>query len=194
MRRERRSQCAAPRGEPFSTSTPLRATVYFLADAGTAPIGVRRTIPKRSPQALQALKALLAGPSQKERAAGITSAIPPSARLLSLSLHDRGGTEAIVNLTGLPPVVGVPPAKIASVVTRIRVITQIARTLIGLSGIERIRLRVQRRPWDQPTHEGRIVDAPTGYSRLLGWSRVCAGQRTAEERALGLDRCFSALP
>lgn len=180
-------------GEAASTSATLRATVYFLTDAAAAPVGVRRTVAKRSPLALQSLEALLAGPSERERGGGMISAIPPGARLVSLSFRGRGGTEAIVSLTGLPPV-NVPPGRSASVLTRIRVITQVARTLIGLSGIERVRLRVRGQPWDQPTHRGGIVDAPTGYERLLGWSRVCAGQRTVEERALGLDRCFSALP
>jgi spore germination protein GerM len=155
---------------------------------------VRRTIARRSPHALQALRTLLAGPSRKERAAGIISAIPPDARVLSLSFRGRGGTEAVVELTGLPPVMGVRPGRSPSVITRIRVITQVARTVIGLSGIERIRVRVDGRLWDQPTHEGGIVDAATDYDRLLGWWRVCAGQRTAEERARGLVRCFAALP
>lgn len=183
-------------GPAASSAAPgtVRTTVYFLTEGGAAPAGVRRTIPRRSPYAAQALKALLAGPTEKERAAGILTAIPSRARLLSLTFRGRAGAEAIVTLAGLPPVRGVAPARSASVLTRIRLITQVARTLIGLSGIERVRLRVNRRPWDQPTREGDVVDAATDYERLLGWTRICAGQRTAEERALGLDRCFSALP
>jgi hypothetical protein len=76
---------------------------------------------------------------------------------------------------------------------RVRVITQIARTLIGLSGISRVEIRVEGKPWDLWTIEGQIIRTKTDYDRLRGWTRICGG-RNSEERNLGLSRCFSALP
>jgi spore germination protein GerM len=58
------------------TSGTTRTTVYFLTDDGAAPIGVRRTIKRKSAYAREALKALLAGPTPEEEEAGITTAIP----------------------------------------------------------------------------------------------------------------------
>src|SRR5215216_6717025 len=52
------------------------------------------------------------------------------------------GTEAFIDLKGIPPVAGVPPGKQPSVLMRVRALTQIARTLIGLSDIARVRVRV----------------------------------------------------
>ena len=76
---------------------------------------------------------------------------------------------------------------------RVRVITQIARTLIGLSGIASVEIRVDGKPWDLWTMDGRIVRTETDYDRLRGWMLICGG-RSPEERSLGLSRCFSALP
>lgn len=170
----------------------LRTTVYFLADNGAAPVGVRRTIERTSPYARNALEALLAGPTTAERERGLTSGLPPGARLLSLTIDKRNSTSAVVHLTGLPPARG-RQGEEATVGMRLRVITQIARTLIGVSGIERVELRVDDRPWDLWMMDGRITRTATDYDRLSGWTRVC-GSRSAEERRLRLSRCFSALP
>jgi hypothetical protein len=68
-----------------------------------------------------------------------------------------------------------------------RAATQIARTLIGLSGIERVVLRADGRPWPFVDHAGRVIDRPVDYVRLLGWTRVCP-------LLAGPSSCFSALP
>lgn len=180
-------QRAAPAPNPTT-----RTTVYFLADHGAAPIGVRRTIQRKSPHGHEALEALLAGPTNAERKRGLTTALPRGVRLLSLVLSGRGSTSAVVNLTGLPPAQG-RRGEEATLGMRLRVITQIARTLIGVSGIEHVELRVDGKPWDLWTMDGRILRTATDYDRLSGWTRVCGG-RSAEERELRLSRCFSALP
>jgi len=164
----------------------VRTTVYFLTDRAAAPIGVRRTIEKRSPYAREALRALLAGPSEGERRAGVTSALPPQARLISLSFKGQGGSVAVVNLAGLPP------AQRTSALTRLRVITQVARTLIGVSGVERVSLRADGRRWGLTRMDGRIEDAVYDYDRLAGL-HVCGG-RSEGERARGLATCFTAVP
>lgn len=173
----------------------FETTLYFLTRDASAPAGVRRTVPARSPYAREALRALVAGPRASDRKRGMITAIPQDARLASLRLvHRRTGTDAFVNLSGLPPVAEIPPGKRPSVLMQVRVLTQIARTLIGLSDIARVWVRVDGSPWDLPRMDGRLGDRATDYDRLRGWWRVCAGQRTASERAAGLGRCFAALP
>jgi len=170
----------------------LRATVYFLTDDAAAPLGVRRTIARESPYAREALDELLDGPTAAERRRGIRTAIPDQGRVVSLTLRGRQRVLAVVNLTGLPPAQG-RQGEEATLGMRVRVITQIARTLIGLSGIASVEIRVEGKPWDLWTMDGRIVRAETDYDRLRGWTGICGG-RNSEERKLGLSRCFSALP
>jgi hypothetical protein len=170
---------------------PLRTTVYFLSDGGVAPIGVRRTIDHGS-HAREALEALLHGPAMDERNRGITTAIPRETRLASLTFKGRGRVVAIVNLAGLPPAHG-RQGKDATTGQRVRVITQIARTLIGLSGIAGVEIRLVDKPWDLWTMDGRIVRTVTDYDRLGGWTRICGG-RSPDERRRGVSRCFAALP
>jgi spore germination protein GerM len=139
---------------------PTRTTVYFLAHDRAAPIGVRRSLQRRSPYAREALLALLAGPTAEERRAGITSAIPPSTEIRSLSFRGDVGTGAVVDFSSLPAT--------GDGVERARVITQITRTLIGVSGIERVWLRSDGRPWGFWSMEGGILDEAWSYDRLLG--------------------------
>jgi spore germination protein GerM len=150
-----------------------------LADDGAAPIGVRRTIRTRSPYAREALNALLAGPTPDEQAHEITTAIPRGTRLLSLS-YKRNGADEIVNLTGLPS------QGTLDVMEKARIITQIARTLIGVSGIERIWLRNDGRAWGLGTiNEGiyaGVYSGPWGYDQLVGFDigAACPGTETVE--------------
>ncbi len=144
-----------------------RTTIYFLIDDGRAPIGVRRSITRTPPPegatVRGALKALFAGPSRAERKAGITTAVPAGTRLRSLSFKGEGGTAAVVDLSGLPPVVT------TSAVVKVQVITQVARTLIGSGGIRRIWLRADGKPWDLLDMHGNVVNQPTDYDTLLGF-------------------------
>ncbi|MGH3030575.1 MAG: GerMN domain-containing protein, partial [Gaiellaceae bacterium] len=94
---------------------PTTSTVYFLADDRAAPIGVRRSLERRSPYAREALLALLAGPTGEERRVGITSAIPPRTEIRSMSFRGYGGTGAVVDLSGLPAT--------GDVVERARIVT-----------------------------------------------------------------------
>lgn len=159
----------------------VETTLYFLTPDGAAPIGVRRSIPRTSPYALQALRALLAGLTEAEREQGITSAIPEAVELLAFRIE--GNTTGVVDLAGLP--------EEANAVERVRVITQIARSLVGLSGIERVRLRSNGEPWGLWLMTGGLADEAYGYEKLLGFSRVCVGKPGTE---IVEGDCFSALP
>ena len=166
---------------PRFSSPTVETTLYFLTRDRAAPIGVRRSIPRKSPYALKALRALLAGPTAQERREGVTTAIPAGVKLLSFRIE--ANTSAIVNLSGLP-------AK-AGGVDRVRVITQITRSLVGLSGIERVWVRNEAKPWGLWRMSGGVADVAYGYKNLLGFTRICAAKPGTE--AVEGD-CFSALP
>jgi spore germination protein GerM len=179
---------AGPQAPELATARPAKTTtVYFLRDGGGAPNGVVRTLVARGLTAREALAALLRGPTDDERKAGITSAIPSGTTVVSFSILRREAShEAAIELSGLPDV------DEADSVVKARVLAQIARTLIGLNDIHGIRVRVDKRPWDLWTMDGRIVDAPTTYDRLLSdfW-RVCTSEPGTEVEARA---CFQALP
>jgi len=99
----------------------------------------------------------------------------------------RAAGTATVDLGGLPTVDEAGPVNIA------RIGTQVARTLIGLSGIERVRLRANRRPWGfwSMHPPNRVLDRPWDYKTLLSLEGICATKPGTE--AVPGD-CFSALP
>jgi spore germination protein GerM len=177
-----------PQSAKSSSSRTSKTTiVYFLRDGGGSPIGVVRTLEGQTLTARGALDALLRGPSDSDRKAGITSAIPSETKVVSFSLVRKATAhEAIIELSGLPDV------DKADAVLKARVITQIARTLIGLNDIHAVRVRAANRPWDLWTVDGGIIDAPTTYDRLLDvfW-RVCTSKPGTEVEARA---CFQALP
>jgi spore germination protein GerM len=131
---------------------------------------VRRAIetmpPARGSRIRAALKTLFVGPSAAERRAGITTAIPSGTRVRSLSFAGKGGSGAVLDVAGLPPVAT------TSALVKVQVITQVARTLIGLSGIQRIWLRSNNTPWDLLDHQGNVVNRPIDYRALLGFYGV----------------------
>jgi spore germination protein GerM len=178
---------AAPASPPAREPDTLRTTIYFLTEDGVAPLGVRRTVLRRPPPpwgsfAAGALDALLAGPSPEEAAHGLTTAIPAGTRLLGFELRGYGGTGAVVNLSGLEG--------IGDGLDRARVITQVVRTLVGVSGIGRVWFRSDGRPWGMWLMKGGVHDGPYDYGDLAGFwlSAGCPGTET-----LVCDR-FKALP
>jgi spore germination protein GerM len=148
-----------------ASSRGLRVTVYFLADGQTAPLGVRRTVIRHGSASLArvALEQLLSGPNAGERRQGLTSAVPTGARVRSFSTvrHTHGAT-ATVDLAGLPPLSSVSGVTIA------RIGTQIARTLIGLSDLTRVRIESNGRPWNFWLMSGGVSTRPWDYQLLLG--------------------------
>jgi spore germination protein GerM len=175
---------AAPASQLRAPSN-FRTTLYFLTDGGATPLSVRRTVAERVPPgsaAGGALEALLAGTTAEEAAAGLTTAIPSSSELLSLRARGRGGTGAVVDLSGLE--------RIADGLDRARVITQVVRTLVGVSGIERVWFRSDGHPWGMWLMNGGVRDGPYDYDDLAGF-RLGAGCPGTE--TVVCDR-FQALP
>jgi spore germination protein GerM len=145
----------------------LRVSLYFLTDGQTAALAVRRTVVPRSSASLArvALQELLAGPNRRDRRQGLTSAIPARTEIQSFSIA-RGatGSTASVGLAGLPPVGTVSSLTIAQIGT------QIARTIIGLSDIARVRIESNGQPWSFPLMSGGISTRPWDYRSLVGLS------------------------
>ena len=71
----------------------------------------------------------------------------------------------MVNLSGLP-------SANTGALRKVQIITQVARTVIGVSGVERIRLRSNGMPWDLWTMQGGIVNRLIDYRALLGFYGV----------------------
>jgi Sporulation and spore germination len=158
-------QVADDSGPAAGTLETERATLYFLAEDGTVPLGVRRDIVPRTPPpwgstAGGALEALLAGPTAEEASAGLTTAIPAGTRLISLGSRGEGGTGAIVNLSGLD--------RVTDPLDRARVITQIVRTLVGISygSVDRVWLQEDSKPWGMYLMDGGVLDGPYDYSNI----------------------------
>jgi spore germination protein GerM len=150
---------AAPSGG--SPGRSFRVTLYFLTDDGSAPLGVRRTVVRTgyTPVARKALEALIAGPTEAERDAGLSSAIRPSVRIRSFAIpfsRHRLGETATVDFTGLPRQADD------------RIGTQIARTLIGVSDIARVRILANGKPWGFPSMSGGTIVPTWDYRFLLG--------------------------
>ena len=171
-------QGAVAPSRPAEEARTMQTTLYFLAEDGSVSLGVRREIVKRTPPpwgstAGGALEALLAGPTAEEAAAGLTTAIPAGTRLISLGSRGEGGTGAVVNLSGLDSV--------TDGLDRARVITQIVRTLVGISygSVDRVWLRNDGKPWGLYLMDGGVFDGPYDYSNIsfhLGAS--CPGTET----------------
>ena len=142
----------------------LRVSLYFLTDGQTAAVAVRRTVVARSTSLAQiALQELLAGPNARERREGLGSAIPARTKIESFSIaRGAAGSTANVTLAGLPPI------RTASSLTIARIGTQIARTIIGLSDIARVRIEANGQPWNFLLMSGGISTGPWDYRSLLG--------------------------
>jgi spore germination protein GerM len=166
----------APPGHQTKT---VRTTLYFLVDDGAMPLGVRREVVERTPPpwgsvAGGALEALLAGPTAEEASAGLTTAIPTGTKLISLRSRGYGGTGAVIDLSGLD---GVHDA-----LGRARIITQIVRTLVGISSssVERVWLLEDGQPWGMYLMNGGIGNGPFDYDTLIAFhlGTACPGTET----------------
>ncbi len=159
-----------------------RVTVYFLTDGVAAPLGLRRSLDHGVGTADGAIRELLEGPTADEQRRGLTSAFSSGTELQSLEIRETS-PEALVELDGLTPP--------ASAVQRVRMITQVARTLIGVQGIQRVRIRVDGEPLALWTQTGELDDRAYDYDALIGFFGVCIGTAGAEATP---GDCFSALP
>jgi sporulation and spore germination protein len=159
---------------PAQSARTFRTTLYFLAEDGAVPLGVRRNVVERTPPPWGsaeggALEALLAGPTPEEAAAGLTTAIPTGTTLISLRSRGDGGT--VINLSRLD---GVDDG-----LDRARIITQIVRTL---GSVDRVWLLEDGEPWGMYLMDGGVTNGPFDYSTIGGFhlGAACPGTETVE--------------
>jgi len=151
----------SPSSSPATTPTaaPPAATTLSLYFLRGEALGVaERRVPQTTRPATAAMEALLAGPSESESAAGLTSAVPAGTRLLGLSID---GTTARVDLSAQFATGG------GSLSMQARV-AQIVYTLTQFRTIRTVAFML----------EGSALDALGGEGLMLG-----EGQRRSDWRS-----------
>jgi hypothetical protein len=136
---------------PPATSS---VAVYFLRDGKVSP--VRRTIAATPAVARAALTALLDGPTEKETADGLSSAIPPGTHLRDIAVADGVAT---VDLDGSFDDGGGS----ASMLGRI---AQVLATLTRFPTVQRVAFRIDGEPVEAIGGEGVVVDPPIGRAAI----------------------------
>jgi spore germination protein GerM len=164
------SEQAVSLGKPGDTATTtapeqtgsvpslLSLEVWFARDGGL--VSVRRTHEPTQAVATAATDALLAGPTDAERSAGLTSAIPDGTKLLGIAI-DNG--VATVDLTSDYQSGGGS----TSMHTRLG---QVVYTLTQFPTVQKVRFRLDGSPVDVFSSEGIVLDHPVGradYANLL---------------------------
>ncbi len=139
-----------------TTTTPAQSSVavYFLRDGKVSP--VRRAISATPAVARAAMGALLEGPTEKEAADGLASAIPPGTNLRDISVADGVAT---VDLDGSFDDGGGS----ASMLGRV---AQVVATLTRFPTIQRVAFRIDGEPVEAIGGEGVMVDPPIGRAAI----------------------------
>jgi hypothetical protein len=142
---------AAP-ARPDGTGAAVRVYLTRGEQLGVA----WRAAPANTPRA--AMRALLAGPTAAERAAGLGTVIPAGTRLRGLAIRSRVAT---VDLTRTFESGG------GSLSMLLRV-AQVVHTLTRFPGIDRVAFRLGGRPVEAIGGEGIVVDPPVGRADFEG--------------------------
>ncbi len=193
------SESAVSLGPPPKTGTTSGSEV-----TGTVPTSVslevwfaqgehltpeRRTHPATQRVATAAVEALLAGPTQAERASGFTSAVPAGTRLLGISIN---GGVATVDLTSEYQSGG------GSLSMQVR-LGQVVYTLTQFPTVRKVRFRLDGTSVNVFSSEGIVLDHAVGrsdYENLLPVIVVAdplAGARvTSPVRVAGSANVFEA--
>jgi len=129
------SPAASPTSTPSAPATRAQS-LYFLRD-GKLGVAERRVALSTMP-ATAAVKALLAGPSAAESAAGLSSGLPPGTRLKSLIIS--GGVATVDLNQG-------PDAAPGGAVAGMPGTAELVDTLTHFSSISGVRVQVKGRPW-----------------------------------------------
>ncbi len=146
--------------EQTTASVPAPVSLEIWLARHGALVAVRRTHAATQAVATAATDALLDGPTDAERAAGFTSAIPSGTRLLGIDIENGVAT---VDLTSEYQSGGGS----ASMQTRLG---QVVYTLTQFPTVQKVRFRLDGNPVDVFSSEGIVLDHPVGradYANLL---------------------------
>jgi germination protein M len=145
----------SPTTSPAPTGTMVVRAYYLLDDAAggdPALVPVLRTVPKSKGTARAAMRALLAGPTAKERGADprIRTTIPRGTTLLGITINEGVAT---VDLSGAFATGG------GSFSVRAR-LAQVVYTLTQFSTVDRVRFKLDGEPVTVFSSEGIILKSP----------------------------------
>lgn len=121
-------------GDPASSAVRPTAKVFFVQ--GRRFVARERFVRSGQPEAAEAVKALLAGPTAAERASGLTTALP---RGLALSAVKVSAGKATVDLSWTRTTVTA-----GDVALRPKRAAQLVYTLMALPSVERVEIAVNR--------------------------------------------------
>ncbi len=142
------SATATPSSSPTASPAQTTLGVYFVRGEN---LGVaERRVPATSMPATAAVKALLAGPTAAERAAGLATTVPKGTRLLSLTI---AGTTARVDLTGRFAAGGGTLSLSARV-------AQVVYTLTRFRTVRSVEFLLDGNPIEALGGEGIVLDGP----------------------------------
>jgi hypothetical protein len=127
-------------------------TVYLVRDGRLSP--ATRLVSGELGSAEAAMRALLLGPSQTEREAGIGTAIPPATQLIAVEVTDQ---VALVDLSAEFQ----GPAEPPEVLLRVG---QVVWTLVADPGIASVRFSIDGVPTSVPIADGTAPDRPVTAS------------------------------
>jgi hypothetical protein len=139
-------------GHPSPTAEPSGETMTFEVwfARGDRLFVVHRTVPASPRVGAAALGALLAGPSEEERAAGVSTAVPEGSELLDLAVE---GGLATADLSGAFGSGG------GSLSVRMR-LAQLVYTLTQFPTVDGVALELDGRRVEVFPAEGLVLDAP----------------------------------
>ena len=145
----------SPSSSPSASAAETTLRVYFLRgeELGVA----ERRVPQTTMPATAAVKALLAGPTAEDRAAGLGSAVPEGTRLLGLTIV---GTAARVDLSGRFASGGGTLSMTARV-------AQVVYTLTQFRTVRSVEFLLDGSPVDALGGEGIVL---TGGQRRSDWT------------------------
>ncbi len=135
----------APTATPSATASTV--SVYFLRDEKIA--AAHRTLPATP---ADALAALVAGPTTREQATGLSSAIPVGTRVLGIT---TAGDVATVNLTRGYESGGGSLSMAAR-------LAQVVFTVTQFPGLNRLQFQLEGQPVQTFGGEGLVLDHPVG--------------------------------
>ncbi len=139
-------------GRPSPTAEPSAETMTFEVwfARGDRLFVVHRTVPASPRVGTAAVEALLAGPTEGERAAGLTTAVPEGTELLGLTVE---GGLATVDLSGAFGSGG------GTLSVRMR-LAQLVYTLTQFPTVEGVALELDGRPVEVFSAEGLVLEPP----------------------------------
>lgn len=159
-------------GATTTTTAPVATVsvpVFFMADGGDSPerpgpflVSVYRAVVDDGGPAAQAVRALVEGPTDAEREAGISSAVPEDTELLGITIEDG---RAVVDLSGDFEQGGGSLSMFAR-------LAQLTATLTSFDTVDGVELRLDGEPVDVFSGEGILLDDPM---TLLGFQDLLPG-------------------